>query len=132
DGAVGYLGDAHARRFELTQRQGWPLVDRVAEHARGAGQRGGLLGPQVHHRVAVGRDGDPRHQLLLSTSSHWDGSPTTSLMTPRCSRVRRWAMVSATAARRMKPSMRSHWRDQRMRAAMPHAVVTPSRMAVVT
>ena len=53
----------------------------------------------------------------------------TSCTSPRFSSVRRCAIASPTAARFMKPSMRSHGRDQRIRSAIPHDVVTPSRMA---
>ena len=60
-----------------------------------------------------------------SSSSQCDGSPTSSRTTPRASSARRWARASLTAARRMKPSIWSHDRDQCMRAAIPHAVVTP-------
>ena len=60
-----------------------------------------------------------------SSSSHEEGSPSTSRTTPRRSRARRWASASASAARCMNPSMLSHERDHAMRSATSQEVVTP-------
>ena len=48
---------------------------------------------------------------------------------PRRSSARMWAIASATAIRRMKPSMRSHDRDHFMQPATSQAVSCPARIA---